>query len=824
MLAKNHGNGTNDKQRVASPDVTDELSLSKEEKLRLRQEKWKKKKQALAKTEEAKKNPEEEKKRLRREKLEAWKKKKENELQKAQAPLGSMSLGGKRVAKRSAIRSIFGDEDEDSSTKRLKVGGKIQFKKKAASTKIEEDVDDLDTILSEMQSNETKEDAVDGIIMNENEEGTEINDEADTVEEIVKKIESKKSLQKKLVKVNHEAVKYESFRRDFYNESAEIKALSKADVELLRTQLDGIKIRGLDPPAPVTSWSQLGLSASYLEVLMEDLKFALPTPIQAQSIPAVLKGRDVIGIAKTGSGKSLSFILPLFRHIRDRKLGKSRNPLALILVPTRELAVQSVAVAKKIDAKLKSVGVYGGENISKQIKELGRGVDLIVATPGRLIDILSLRKVTMREVTFLVIDEADRMFDMGFQPQINMIIDSIRPDAQKVLFSATFPGKLEALAKNIMKRPLEIKIGLKGVNEDIKQVIKVLDSEDQKFFVLLEVLGEFFSGNAEYNMKNDTDIAGEDNVLVFVGKQESADLLGLRLESKGYSCEVIHGGRSQVERVNAINNFKSGKKHTLVATSIAARGLDVNQLKLVVNYDCPNHIEDYIHRIGRTGRAGSKGVAVSLLLKSQERSGYDILRAMKLSNVAVPPELEQISGKFLKNIKEGKTKFFSGFGGKGLEKLDKQRDEKKETMRQKIGVEPEAAKALDDGEDKAINSKVEQISDFVVHEGKASDSPDAGVFHSKINVNDLPQSVRWKVTNRETIGKIIDESSCSITTKGMYYKAVPAKLKEPKLYMLVEGETNQQVAAAVALIKESIIQGMKEYSEEETKTGRYVVA
>lgn len=824
------------------------------------------------------------KKQQRRERLEAWKRKREAEksrevsIEKPPVQIRASFKLNKNVStnkvlkslkpKKLYVKSVFEDKDREKINSSL-LSRRPDLAKRIASLvpsasedataendtkntgkEDEDEEDELDKFFASIKDSESSSEArntPEVILDDDNGEDLDMydsDDQDDNVQDIIKKLENTKKTQQKIIpKVNHDEVEYEDFRKDFYIESQEISLLTKEEVEILRIELDGIKVNGLNPPNPVMNWSQLGLPSNYLNILLNDLQFSKPTPIQAQSIPAILQGRDVIGIAKTGSGKSLSFILPLFRHIKHRKTSKAKDPLAIILVPTRELAMQTYNVASKIDSSVKTIAVFGGENISKQINTVSAGVDLVIATPGRFIDLLSLRKLTLRRVTFLVIDEADRMFDMGFQPQINMIIDNIRPDSQKVLFSATFPLKLEKLARKILNHStLEIKIGLKGVNDDIKQIVKIIDKEEDKFFKLLEVLGEFFNQGKDFNdLRNSKDVVGEDKVLVFVDRQEAADILAKRLDNRGYQCESLHGGKSQVERDTTINNFKKAKNKILIATSIAARGLDVNQLKLVINYDCPNHIEDYVHRVGRTGRAGSKGVAVSFLVKTQERAAYDIAKALKLSKVEVPAELEQISNEFLAKIKSGKQKVFSGFGGKGLEKLEAKRDENKKLIKQRLGNVIDGDNNDGQGEksedadmekfkhNKTIIAKLSELSDFQVQEGRATDSPDSGAFHSKININDLPQTVRWKVTNRETMGKIIDETACAITSKGKFYKNLDKPLKdtdEPKLYLLVEGDTHYQVAAAVNLLKDKIIDGMKLHLADEAKkftTGRYSV-
>lgn len=279
---------------------------------------------------------------------------------------------------------------------------------------------------------------------------------------------------------------------------------------------------------------------------------------------------------------------------------------------------------------LHAVCVYGGTGISEQIAELKRGAEIIVCTPGRMIDMLAANsgKVTnLRRVTYIVLDEADRMFDMGFEPQVMRIIDNVRPDRQTVMFSATFPRQMEALARRILQKPIEVQVGGRSVVcKDVEQHVVILE-EDQKFLKLLELLGLYQEHGS---------------IIVFVDKQENADILLKDLMKAGYNCMSLHGGIDQFDRDSTIIDFKSGKIKLLVATSVAARGLDVKQLILVINYDCPNHYEDYVHRCGRTGRAGNKGFAYTFITPEQERYAGDIIRAFELAAVTVPDGLRQL--------------------------------------------------------------------------------------------------------------------------------------------------------------------------------------
>lgn len=479
-----------------------------------------------------------------------------------------------------------------------------------------------------------------------------------------------KKKKKDLPTVNHAKVNYQPFRKSFYHEPSELAEMTEEQVANLRFELDGIKIRGIDAPKPVQKWSQCGLGAQSLEVIRK-LGYERPTSIQTQAIPSIMSGRDVIGVAKTGSGKTIAFLLPMFRHIKDqRPLEALDGPVGLVMTPTRELATQIHKECKPFlkALNLRAVCAYGGAPIKDQIADLKRGAEIIVCTPGRMIDLLAAnsgRVTNLRRVTYVVLDEADRMFDMGFEPQVMKILANIRPDRQTVLFSATFPRQMEALARKTLAKPVEIVVGGRSVvAPEITQIVEVRP-EETKFIRLLELLGNLYEEE-----KNE-----DDRALIFVDRQESADGLLKDLMRKGYPCMSIHGGKDQIDRDSTIDDFKAGIVPILIATSVAARGLDVKQLKLVVNYDAPNHLEDYVHRAGRTGRAGNTGTAVTFITSEQDRYSVDIVKALKQSDREVPEDLQKLADSFIEKVKAGKEKISgSGFGGKGLERLDQERD------------------------------------------------------------------------------------------------------------------------------------------------------
>ncbi|KAI0347385.1 P-loop containing nucleoside triphosphate hydrolase protein [Trametopsis cervina] len=592
------------------------------------------------------------------------------------------------------------DDDEDDANKM------DQDKAVDPVEEDEDDVDPLDAFMSGVKEEVKKVNLEDLKKMNikgssrvrldenmvddagEEPEGPEL-DELDTTElnpEDILALAAKKAKKKDLAAVDHARVPYEPFRKEFYTAPPDVAAMTDEEADLLRLELDGIKIRGVECPRPATKWSHFGLPATSLEVIKK-LGYAGPTPIQAQAVPAIMSGRDVIGVAKTGSGKTIAFLLPLFRHIKDqRPLEQMEGPIAVIMTPTRELAVQIHRECKPFlkVLGLRAVCAYGGSPIKDQIAEMKKGAEIIVCTPGRMIDLLTAnsgRVTNLKRVTYLVLDEADRMFDMGFEPQVMKIVNNIRPDRQTVLFSATFPRQMDSLARKILRKPLEITVGGRSVvAPEIDQIVEVRD-EDSKFTRLLEILGQTYNEDPECR------------TLIFVDRQEAADNLLRELMRKGYLCMSLHGGKDQVDRDSTIADFKSGVVPIVIATSVAARGLDVKQLKLVINYDAPNHMEDYVHRAGRTGRAGNKGTCVTFITPEQDRYSVDIYRALKASNVTVPKELEELANGFLEKVKTGKAKVAgSGFGGKGLDRLDQERDAREKAERKAYG-EPDEEKA-----------------------------------------------------------------------------------------------------------------------------------
>jgi ATP-dependent RNA helicase RhlE len=365
------------------------------------------------------------------------------------------------------------------------------------------------------------------------------------------------------------------------------------------------------------TFDSLGLSAELLRAVDEQ-GYTEPTPIQQKAIPIILAGRDVMAGAQTGTGKTAGFTLPLLERLKSRPAEKGpRTIRALVLTPTRELAAQvnaSIATYGR-HLPLKSAVIFGGVNIRPQIQKLRRGVDILVATPGRLLDHAGQKTVDLSEVEILVLDEADRMLDMGFIHDIRKVL-RLLPDndsRQNLLFSATFPDEIKKLANNMLRRPKLIEVARRNATADgIEQVVHHVDKHRKR-----DLLSHLIS-SSDWRQ-----------VLVFTRTKHGANKLAKQLGQDGLNAEAIHGNKSQGSRTRALADFKNGMLRVLVATDIASRGLDIDQLPHVVNFELPHVPEDYLHRIGRTGRAGREGEAVSLVCVDENRLLGDIERLLK---------------------------------------------------------------------------------------------------------------------------------------------------------------------------------------------------
>lgn len=372
----------------------------------------------------------------------------------------------------------------------------------------------------------------------------------------------------------------------------------------------------------ITTFDQLNLSDELLRAIA-DQGYVKPTPIQAQVIPYILEGKDIMGSAETGTGKTASFTLPMLYRLQPQEnssASPAKHPIrALILAPTRELATQIHGNVKNYGRylQLRSTVIFGGVSIDPQIKELQAGVEILVATPGRLLDHIEQKTINLSKVAILVLDEADRMLDMGFLPDIKRILMLLPSQRQSLIFSATFSEEIKQLADKLLKQPVLVEAAKRNaINQSISHVVHLVEPE-RKHELLVQLIKQ-----------NDLK-----QVLIFVRTKQGADRLVRQLIQSDVIATAIHGDKNQQQRTVALNDFKEGKIVALVATDVAARGLDIESLAHVINYELPTVPEDYIHRIGRTGRAGSKGNAISLVSESEKEflAGIEKLLQTKLT-------------------------------------------------------------------------------------------------------------------------------------------------------------------------------------------------
>jgi superfamily II DNA/RNA helicase len=392
-----------------------------------------------------------------------------------------------------------------------------------------------------------------------------------------------------------------------------------------------------EPSAPKLIFSSLELDPLILRAI-EETGYTEPTPIQAQAIPHVIAGRDLMAMAQTGTGKTAAFTLPMLQRLlphASTSASPARHPIrALVLTPTRELAIQvheSVVTYSK-NVPLRTTVVYGGTDIKAQKPALMNGVEILVATPGRLLDHVENRNLLLNQVQILILDEADRMLDMGFMPDLKRILALLPKQRQTLLFSATFSDDIKKLAQEFLIDPITVETARRNAaGENIKQSVCMVNHQD-KFHALVELIRS----------------RGVKQVLIFTRTKLTAAHVAKQLERSGIAADAIHGDKTQQERIKALDAFKSGAVMALVATDVAARGLDIDQLPLVINYELPTHAEDYVHRIGRTGRAGASGEAVSLVDSEEERKLVEI---EKILNRKFPREAAVIPSGYQKHLK-----------------------------------------------------------------------------------------------------------------------------------------------------------------------------
>ncbi|XP_028583191.2 ATP-dependent RNA helicase DDX3X isoform X4 [Podarcis muralis] len=448
-----------------------------------------------------------------------------------------------------------------------------------------------------------------------------------------------------------------------------------------------VEATGNNCPPHIESFSDVDMG----EIIMGNIeltRYTRPTPVQKYAIPIIKDKRDLMACAQTGSGKTAAFLLPILSQIytdgpgdalramkENGRYGRRKQyPISLVLAPTRELAVQIYEEARKFAyrSKVRPCVVYGGADIGQQIRDLERGCHLLVATPGRLVDMMERGKIGLDFCKYLVLDEADRMLDMGFEPQIRRIVeqDTMPPKGvrQTMMFSATFPKEIQMLARDFLEEYIFLAVGRVGsTSENITQKVVWVEESDKRSFLLdlLNATGKDCLGEIQHNSNG----SGKDSLtLVFVETKKGADSLEDFLYHEGYACTSIHGDRSQRDREEALHQFRSGRSPILVATAVAARGLDISNVKHVINFDLPSDIEEYVHRIGRTGRVGNLGLATSFFNERNINITKDLLDLLVEAKQEVPSWLENMA---YEQIHKGgssrgrsKGRFSGGFGAR----------------------------------------------------------------------------------------------------------------------------------------------------------------
>ncbi|XP_063609430.1 probable ATP-dependent RNA helicase DDX43 [Penaeus indicus] len=436
-------------------------------------------------------------------------------------------------------------------------------------------------------------------------------------------------------------------KKNFYVEDPDVKAMNSKQVQKFREENFNISVSLCNPeseidiPNPVHTFNQA--FHNYPEILKEIEKqgFEHPTPIQCQSWPILLKGHDMIGIAQTGTGKTLAFILPALIHIVHQPVPRWERPgpTCLVLAPTRELAQQiEKEVTKYQYQNIRCVVVYGQGDKRQQIRQINAKAEIVVATPGRLNEFSEKEIINLSGVSYLVLDEADRMLDMGFEPQIRKIILDIRPDRQSVLTSATWPEGVRSLAAKLLKNPIHVVVGsldLQAASTVSQQVI--ICKEEEKRDKLLDFINR---------------LGEEDKAIVFVGRKSMVDYLSVEMMEEGKCVQSMHGDREQEEREKALSDLKSGRVRVLLATDVAARGIDVIDITYILNFDCPRDMEEYVHRIGRTGRAGRQGHACTFITWKDWKNAGKLIEILEKSGEEVNRELYRMKERWEKTKEE----------------------------------------------------------------------------------------------------------------------------------------------------------------------------
>ncbi|KAF4657693.1 ATP-dependent RNA helicase dbp2 [Perkinsus olseni] len=459
--------------------------------------------------------------------------------------------------------------------------------------------------------------------------------------------------------INWQDTQLVELRKNFYVEDPRVAAMTPEEVDQVRRKLDIEILRGENVPNPIQTFDEACLP-DYIMKEINRAGFEKPTPIQVQGWPVALSGRDMVGIAETGSGKTLAFMIPAVIHINAQPyLQKGDGPIVLILAPTRELALQIKAECDRFgrSSRITNTCVYGGTPRGPQARALQNGVEICIATPGRLIDFLESGTTNLKRVTYLVMDEADRMLDMGFEPQVRKIVSQIRPDRQTLMWSATWPKEVQHLARDICnEEPVLVTVGRSGhACHNIQQYVEVVDNnmKPERLLALMQAASAATGGG------------WTDKTLIFCDTKRGADDITRLLRRDGWPALSIHGDKKQSERDWVLNQFKTGRSPIMIATDVASRGLDVKDVKYVINYDFPGTIEDYVHRIGRTGRAGASGVAYSFFMPDKGKLARQLVNCLREANQSVPEALETIAFANDRASSGGKGRGKGNYGGKG---------------------------------------------------------------------------------------------------------------------------------------------------------------
>ncbi|XP_037936238.1 ATP-dependent RNA helicase dbp2 [Teleopsis dalmanni] len=430
------------------------------------------------------------------------------------------------------------------------------------------------------------------------------------------------------------------FKKNFYAPHPNALNMSEQAVSDLRKELQ-ITVSGVNIPHPISSFEECSLPAYAIEE-MKRQGFTQPTAIQSQGWPIALSGRDLVGIAQTGSGKTLAYMLPAMVHIANQPpIQHGEGPIALVLAPTRELAQQIQSVVRDYghltSPEIRHTCIFGGSSKVPQARDLERGVEVIIATPGRLIDFLENRTTNLQRCTYLVLDEADRMLDMGFEPQIRKIIQQIRPDRQVVMWSATWPKEVQTLAGDFLNDFIQINIGSMNLsaNHNIRQIIDICQEEEkpQRIVKLLKDIIPTTNNSANNGNK----------IIIFVETKIKVEEILQIIRNEGYTATSIHGDKSQTERDSVLKDFRNGKSNILIATDVASRGLDVEDLQFVINYDYPNSSENYVHRIGRTGRCQQLGTAYTFFTPENAKQARELISVLEEAGQAPPQNLVDLA-------------------------------------------------------------------------------------------------------------------------------------------------------------------------------------